>query len=648
MRLPWQKDGLDTKKASIKDMLSVGNRSTGSFEDSSASDKSKISKLRKEMKKSEDVSSSEADGKSPSPRKKTPSSDVDGKSPLIRKKGSLSIDRGTIDKSSTDEFKGDKTVSLDVPKITKHRRKSVDLASLSDASAQEFQKRFSTPSADVLPVPVPITNLQPASASSNISTPEEKKEKKKKKPKGLGPKPPKIGKDGVIRRVVSFSEHVERLMPNGKIESAPVNVHENVKGEIPYHKRGKEEYRMKRALLKAAAIAAGEKLSDDEEERCENDKELLPSFNLLISADEGPQLKSHSNDIDLNSHAIHILGSLPQSHVVNNNGLNISIQSCSISRYSPDIKGVLVIGNSQNILPASDESHYLKTNIQLAFDDWDTKKTISADMMDPGLLNMMLKSNPSDQLKDNYTAPFFTGPNEISEKVGLLFTIPIEELFLPSLYEMLTEMGMEPHQPKFEVEGVIILTVTVYKSRVLFRQISLEDVETEKLMDSTFDKLQILTIQNSLSNENDATIEHDPLNDSFSPEIQITRSSVTEDPKKMSNPELPKIQGPSSDDSSNSSQELSASFNDLPIWNHKNRTLNSLEDSINSKSPPNSRILKADKHVRQGSTSALDLNDQLVLSVKFEIGFKVEKSQDGGAIKSFDMLHVGYQKATNK
>jgi hypothetical protein len=70
----------------------------------------------------------------------------------------------------------------------------------------------------------------------------------------------------------------------------------------------------------------------------------------------------------------------------------------------------------------------------------------------------------------------------------------------------------------------------------------------------------------------------------------------------------------------------------MPIWRVKDSTLNS---------PTESNDLPTSK--KRNSGSILGLEDQLVLSSKFEIGFKVEKSKDGG-VKSFDLLHVGYQK----
>jgi hypothetical protein len=223
----------------------------------------------------------------------------------------------------------------------------------------------------------------------------------------------------------------------------------------------------------------------------------------------------------------------------------------------------------------------------------------------------------------------------VQEKIGLLFTIPLQELFLPSLYDMLNEMEMEPNQPTFEVEGVIILEITIYKSTVLFRGSSLDGITVkEKILDHTLDKLESLTLQNSLSNEKIGSLDHDSFANVYSPEIQITRSSVTEDdPRNISAPELPKIHEVNSDDdSSNSSQEVSASLDSMPIWKVKDSTMNS---------PTESNDLPTSKKKHSGSLLGLD--DQLVLSTKFEIGFKVEKSKDGG-IKSFDLLHVGYQK----
>jgi hypothetical protein len=630
MRLPWQKESSDTRKQSLKDMMSVGNASTGSFE-SPTSDRSKLSKLRKEMKKSDEGSSSE------------------DKSPFMHHR-----------KPSLDNHKADKTsASLDVPKVSKHRRKSIDVASLSEASMKEFQNKFNaasnTSSTEVLPIPVPIAHNLPASTGgSQVVTPEDKKakEKKKKKPKGLGPKPPKMCKDGKIRRVVSFNEFVERQMASGQIEKGPINVMECAKGEIPYHKRGKEEYKMKKALIRAARIAAGDKLSEDELSKPEEEDEPPPSFSLMISSEDDDSQLGDPNIIDITKHSINFLGPVPQSQVLNNNGLNITIQSFSISRYSPDIKGILVIGNSQKILPSSDETHFLKTDIHLYFDDWDTNQSVAADKMDPGVLNMMLRNTPiADPLKKDNMYQILENPDPLQneEKTGLLFTIPLEELFLPSLYEMLKEMDMEPNQPKFEVEGVIVLAITVYKSIVLFRGSSLEGLVKEKIIDQTLDKLESLTLQNSLSNEKIGSLEKDSFTNMYNPDIQITRSSVTGDPRNTSAPELPKIN--SDEVSSDSSQEVGASLDALPIWRVRNSAIDSPKVSppgshtfsSNELSPASKSPNSRQRSRRNSISDELALDDQLVLSTKFEIGFKVEKSPDGG-IKSFDLLHVGYQK----
>ena len=426
-------------------------------------------------------------------------------------------------------------------------------------------------------------------------------------------------------------------MPTGKLESVPVNTHECGKGEIPYHKRGKEEYKLKKALLRAAAIAAGESAAEDGIDETNEDEESdeVPPFNLMISSEEDNGINP-KKEIDITHHAIHLLGPIPQNVALN--AVNVSIQSFNISRYSPDLKGVLVIANSQNILPSSDESHFLKTDIHLYFDDWDSKKSVSADLMDSGVLNMLLKSNPIETLKNSLVESFDS--KEQFEKIGLLFTIPIEELFLPALYEMLKDMGMEPDQPTFEVEGVLVLVVTIYKAVTLFRGSSLEGVAKEELYDKALNKLESLTLQNSLSNEKLSSPQNESfadLPDAFSPEIQITRSSVTEDTKNISAPELPKSQDSVSDDSSNSSVEISASFDALPLWKVKNSSIKSSIDSPNAATP------ESGKGSKRNSGSQLDLNDQLVLSVKFEIGFKVEKDPNG-AVKSIDLLHVGYSK----
>ena len=610
MRLPWQKDqsAAESKGGSLKEKLALGNSSTGSF--FGPPDSTRISKIKKEQRKSVDGSSSE--DASPSISKKSP---------------------------NDDPFKNEKS-SLDVPKAQKHRRKSIDVASLGgDDGLMDFQKNVQQSNSDeVIPSQISVSS---SSKSSTIVEEAVVKEKKKKKVKGLGPKPPKIGKDGKLRKVVSFAEYDERSNSNGTIDKRPLNTHECAKGEIPYHKRGKEEYRLKRHLLKQANASQD---NAEEEPDYDVEEENPPSFNILISSEDDAEEANKVQDMTSRAHSIKLQGPIPQSISINNIGSAVTLHSFSISRYSPDIKGILVIENSQRLIPASDESHFFKTDVHMYFDDWDTKKSVNADLMDIGVLNMLLKSSGKSFLGSKND--IFLDKNEVSEKTGLIFSIPIDEIFLPSLYEMLSQMGMETNQSTFEVEGVIVLFITVYKSTSLFRGSSIELACNN--VNTAIDKLNDLTLKNSLSNERLSSLEGSTTD--LGPHIQITRSSVTEkvDDKNASAPELPGVND--SDPKASDSSLLSSSADNLAVWKIISSIGNSKSGSPTG-SPSGSTIVSKpvseEARSKSSSGSILNLEDQLLLSAKFEIQFTVEKNPNG-VVHSFDLLHVGYQQGLKK
>ena len=619
MRLPWQKvDDFATpsspkskKVNGLKSMLAgKANQSTGSYmieenhslsQDSlrSSDEKLKSKKSTSKKKKSgDDNSQGSSSDDLPSARKesnddlkKKKSSNNDFLFPTSSRKsldaGVPRARRGSITGLSSPlaaELSASNS-SLSSPSAP---RKSLDagVPIARRGSITGIAPQVAAVVAAASPIPI-LTDSPKSSPKVKAKKDKDREVKKKTKKKDAGPKPPKIGKDGRMKKSVSFTMYDELPMPDGSTVIRHTNTHEPTKSEVPYHKRGKMEYKEKKRKEKEQRKLTGDESgtgeSDDESSSEEDELFVVPVLQVLNSSDEALN-KQPGNE----PHALHFNGRMPQ-RVDANLKTKITLKSVALAKYAPDIKGMILIDGAHHILENTRDME-LKVKIRYLFDDWDSKAEILAERMDPGVLSLALgieqvaspiasPTTSSDTV--NESGSTVLGP-VIPETVGFRFTIPVYKTFLPSLYAMLQQMGMDTNQATFQVDGVVVFLVYVYRTKIVPK---IESAEPE------------------------------------SGSATASSSSLTSPPH-----------------SANSSTTL-------PLG-----TLGEIKDALPLTISDASKSLdqiavakkKAESVKSKSRSSQLDLEDQLVFTLRFEVNFDVEKNAKG-CVQSADLLHVGYQ-----
>jgi hypothetical protein len=297
-----------------------------------------------------------------------------------------------------------------------------------------------------------------STTSSNENTAAQP-EGQKKKPKKVKGKHAKEAKDG--RRCVSFSMVGLALLPDGTIGEFETNIHEPTRDEIPYHKRGKQEYKDKKRkakLAKQLARANGEVDSSDEESMDSEDDEPGEDVLVFPPSDYVPPLlpgQDPATPCLFNCpHILRMKGPVPQK-TTSMDGAALTLHSMDVDRFNPELKGVVILTKP----PFFDMTFKgdIKIKIQYLFDDWEVKGHQWAEKMDPLALHLLLEPGDKETAK--------TAPVKLqNHSLGFHLNFPAFTDFLPNLYTMLAQIGMNTSEPSFELDGVMVIKLTVYKS----------------------------------------------------------------------------------------------------------------------------------------------------------------------------------------
>ena len=502
MRLPWQKgqqapeivlgdasSPLPIKKVpGLREMSKTkANQSTGSYV---IYDEHHLGGSAEVLKTSDDKVSSGSKSRKKSKKKDSGSSDEDFTGKGSKKDSTDDIKKKDIPASPVPDRS--KRASLDVPSAPQ-RRASVDVSNAPTVPPSILEvppigraRRGSVIDSNsglssknnlpLMPSPLqsgmikglnsPMGSSMNLGSSINLSSTTSSNENTaghqdshKKKPKKVKGKHAKDAKDG--RRCVSFSMVGLVVLPDGSIGEFETNIHEPTKDEIPYHKRGKDEYKEKKRkakLAKQLARANGELGSSEDDSMESEDDE--PGEDVLVFPPTGfipPVLPGQDPAAPCLFNCPHILrmkGPVPQK-TTSMDGAALTLHSMDVDRFHPELKGVVVLTKP----PFFDMTFKgdIKIKIQYLFDDWEVQGHQWAEKMDPLALHLLLEPGDKEKAK--------AAPVKLqNHSLGFLLNFPAFTDFLPNLYTMLAQIGMNTSEENFELDGVMVVKLTVYKS----------------------------------------------------------------------------------------------------------------------------------------------------------------------------------------
>jgi hypothetical protein len=142
-----------------------------------------------------------------------------------------------------------------------------------------------------------------------------------------------------------------------------------------------------------------------------------------------------------------------------------------LARYTAEIKGIFILSNARpHLIGLDNEKFDVRIKCALLFDDYDSQINMTLAKMAPWLLDSVLQNHgsmdsPQGSPKGSHeeVKKSVDLADDNSPHMGFSFSMPVYTVFLPALYAMLTAMGMDTGQANFQVDGVVVLKLSVFK-----------------------------------------------------------------------------------------------------------------------------------------------------------------------------------------